>query len=136
MTVFHLKIHLYSTLVLMMQFTMIKKLGRGCFLAKTDIKSAFRIIPILPADYDLLGIFWQGKFYYDRVMPMGCASSCRTFEMFSTAVEWVAMTKLSMPHLIHILDDYLMAAPTFHQCRINLDRVVLTLIVSYLFALT
>ncbi len=62
--------------------TMIKKLGRGCFLAKTDIKSAFRIIPILPADYDLLGIFWQGKYYYDRVMPMGCASSCRTFEIF------------------------------------------------------
>ncbi len=102
--------------------TMIKQLGRGCFLAKTDIKSAFRIIPILPADYDLLGIFWQGKYYYDRVMPMGCASSCRTFEMFSTAIEWVAKTQLSMPHLIHILDDYLMAAPTFDQCRINLDR--------------
>ena len=55
-------------------------------------------------------------------MPMGCASSCRTFEMFSTAIEWVAKKHLSMPHLIHILDDYLMAAPTFHQCRINLDR--------------
>ena len=102
--------------------TMIKQLGQGCFLAKTDIKSAFRIIPILPRDYDLLGIFWQGKYYYDRVMPMGCASSCRTFEMFSTAIEWVAKKHLSMPHLIHILDDYLMAAPTFHQCRINLDR--------------
>ena len=34
--------------------TMIKQLGQGCFLAKTDIKSAFRIIPILPRDYDLL----------------------------------------------------------------------------------
>ena len=102
--------------------TMIKQLGQGCFLAKTDIKSAFRIIPILPRDHDLLGIFWQGKYYYDRVMPMGCASSCRTFEMFSTAIEWVAKKHLSMPHLIHILDDYLMAAPTFHQCRINLDR--------------
>ena len=90
-------------------------------MAKTDIKSAFRIIPILPTDYNLLGIFWQGKYYYDRVMPMGCASSCRTFEMFSTAIEWVAKTHLSMPHLLHILDDYLMAAPTFHQCRINLD---------------
>ena len=65
---------------------MIKQLGQGCFLAKTDIKSAFRIIPILPRDYDLLGIFWQGKYYYDRVTPMGCASSCRTFEMFSTAI--------------------------------------------------
>ena len=100
---------------------MIKHLGQGCFLAKIDIKSAFRIIPILPTDYDLLGIFWQGKYYYDRVMPMGCASSCRTFEMFSTAIEWVAKTHLSMSHLLHILDDYLMAAPTFHQCRINLD---------------
>ena len=52
---------------------MIKQLGSGCFLAKTDIKSAFRIIPINPSDYDLLGIFWQGQYYYDRAMPMGCA---------------------------------------------------------------
>ena len=29
--------------------TIIKKLGGGCFLAKADIKSAFRIIPIRPA---------------------------------------------------------------------------------------
>ena len=36
---------------------MIKLLGCGCFLAKTDIKSAFRIIPVWPSDYDLLGIF-------------------------------------------------------------------------------
>ena len=43
---------------------MIKQLGSGCFLAKTDIKSAFRIIPIKPSDYDLLGFFWQGQYYY------------------------------------------------------------------------
>ena len=91
-------------------------------MPKTDIKSAFRIIPIRPCDYDLLGIFWQGKHYYDRAMPMGCASSCRTFEMFSTALEWVAKQRLMIPHIIHILDDYLMAASTYHQCRINLVR--------------
>ena len=27
-----------------------------------------------------------------------------------------------IPHLIHILDDYLMASSTYHQCRINLVR--------------
>ena len=101
---------------------MIKQLGRGCFLAKTDIKSAFRIIPLRPSDYDLAGMFWQGKYYYDRVMPFGCASSCRTFEMFSTAIEWVAKKHLQIPHLIHILDDYLMASPTYHQCCIDLVR--------------
>ena len=54
-------------------------------------------------------------------MPMGCASSCPTFEIFSTALEWVAKKHLSVPYLIHILDDYLMAAPLYHQCRINLE---------------
>jgi hypothetical protein len=34
----------------------------------------------------------------------------------------VARTKLLMLHSIYILDDYLMVALTFHQCRINLDR--------------
>lgn len=101
---------------------LIKTLGPGCFLAKTDIKSAFRIIPIRPSDYNLLGIFWRGKYYYDKVMPMGCSSSCRTFEMFSTALEWVAKTHLAIPHLIHILDDFLMGTRTFEQCRVNLER--------------
>ena len=34
----------------------IKALGPGCFLAKTDVKNAFRIIPVRPQDYSLLGI--------------------------------------------------------------------------------
>ena len=79
----------------------IKKMGRGCFLAKTDIKSAFRIIPIRPADYPLLGIMWQGN---------------NTFEMFSAALEWVAKTRCNIPHLIHILDIHLMAGASYEQC--------------------
>ena len=34
----------------------IKRLGRGCLMAKTYVKSAFRIVPIHPADYSLLGM--------------------------------------------------------------------------------
>ena len=34
----------------------ISSLGAGCFLAKTDIKSAFRIIPLHHRDFDLLGL--------------------------------------------------------------------------------
>lgn len=36
--------------------SVIKQTGAGCFMAKTDIKSAFRIIPIHPNDYSLLGM--------------------------------------------------------------------------------
>lgn len=101
---------------------LIQQLGRGCFLAKTDIKSAFRIIPISPSDYDLLGMFWHGNFYYDRAMPMGCASSCRTFETFSTALQWFAQKRLNIVHLIHILDDFLMAAASYDQCCSHLEN--------------
>ena len=45
---------------------LIKEVGQGCYLAKTDIKSTFRIIPIRPEDYPLLGMTWQGKFYFDK----------------------------------------------------------------------
>ena len=74
---------------------LIKSLGKGCFLAKTDIKSAFRIIPVSPHDFPLLGMEWQGKFYFDKCLPMGCSSSCNIFETFSTALEWIAMNKLN-----------------------------------------
>jgi len=84
---------------------LILRSGVGSFLAKTDIKSAFRIIPIRPADYNLLGIYWRGNYYYDRCLAMGLASSCKTFEALSTAVQWIAQTKLGTSYMLHLLDD-------------------------------
>ena len=37
----------------------IEGVGKPCFLAKTDIKSAFRIVPVHPSDYELLGFKWR-----------------------------------------------------------------------------
>ena len=65
--------------------TAIKAIGKGCFSAKTDIKSAFRIVPIHPADYSLLGMNLDNLYYFDRCLPMGLSSSCNIFEAFSTA---------------------------------------------------
>ena len=55
--------------------SVIKRKGAGCFMAKTDVKSAFRIIPIHPNDFALLGMKWQNAYYFDRCLPMGCSSS-------------------------------------------------------------
>ena len=96
---------------------LIMSAGPGCFLAETDIKNAFRIIPIHPSDYNLLGMQWRGLYYYDRCMPMGCSSSCLTFETFSTAVEWVAHNKVKIDYILHLLDDYLLVAPSMQLCQ-------------------
>lgn len=90
----------------------LKKLGKGCFLAKTDIKSAFRIIPVHPLEYPLLGIKWDNQYYFDRCLAMGLKSSCAIFEKFSSSLEWLATQHLHASAVIHILDDFLFIAPT------------------------
>ena len=58
----------------------------GSFSAKVDIKDAFRLIPIHPEDFHKLCFKFDNKFYFEKVLPQGCASSCFIFESFSTAV--------------------------------------------------
>lgn len=38
---------------------------------------------------------------------MGCRTSCKIFEEFSTVIEWIAQNKLVIAHVVHILDDFL-----------------------------
>ena len=90
----------------------LKKLGAGCFLAKTDIKSAFRIIPVHPLEYPLLGIKWANEYYFDRCLAMGLKSSCAIFDKFSSSLEWLAMQHLHVSAVLHILDDFLFIAPS------------------------
>ena len=68
------------------------------FLANVDMESAFRIIP-----ESLLGFRRDEEFYMDAVFPMGCPSSCAIFEEFSTALEWIAKTKLGITEVVYML---------------------------------
>ena len=64
-----------------------------------------------PQDYNLLGTRWHEAYFYDCYMPTGRSSSCETFETFSTALEWIASSQLSISHIIHLLDDFLIYCP-------------------------
>ena len=95
--------------------------GKNCFLAKSDIKSAFRIIPINPKDYHLLGMKWQNNYYFDRCLPMGASSSCSIFEKFSTSLEWIVQNKIGNASVLHVLDDFLFVANSELECQRALD---------------
>ena len=50
-------------------------------------------VPIRPEDKrPSLGFEWDGKFYMDAIVPVGCSSSCTIFKTFSHALEWIAST--------------------------------------------
>ena len=61
--------------------------GKSAELAKIDIKSAFRLLIVNPADFDLLGIKFDNMYYIDKSLPMGCSVSCNLFEKFSSFVQ-------------------------------------------------
>jgi len=76
------------------------------FLAKTDIQSAFRIIPVHPNDYELPGFSWDGDIYFDKSLFMDCSTSCRIFQEFSFALKWIAIHTFHYRHIVHIFDDF------------------------------
>ena len=94
--------------------------GNNSFLAKSDIQSAFRIIPISPLDYKLLGFKWQGNYFFDKCLPMGASSSCQIFEKFSTALQWIIENYISNTRVIHVLDDFLFISDTKEKCEESL----------------
>lgn len=82
-------------------------LGQGCFLAKTDIESAFRLIPLRPSDYELFGMYWESSYYYDKVLPFGLRSAPFLFNLLSDAIEWILVHHCNISFVCHILDDFL-----------------------------
>ena len=64
-------------------------LGKGALMAKTDLKSAFRMIPVHRADWYLLGMHWRGQYYMDTCLPFGLRSAPFLFNEYATAIEWI-----------------------------------------------
>ena len=48
----------------------------------------------------------QGLYYFDAVLPFGLRSAPYLFDQFSCILKWVIKTKLGVPNVIHILDDF------------------------------
>ena len=88
----------------------VSSMGTGALLAKTDIKSAFRLLPIYPGDFDLLGFTFNGQYYFDKMLPMGASISCSLFEKFSTFLDFSIKRITKSDGIVHYLDDFLFTA--------------------------
>ncbi|XP_057204274.1 uncharacterized protein LOC130562947 [Triplophysa rosa] len=104
--------------------TLIKHAGRGAWLAKVDITSAFKVMPIHPDFWHLFGIRWRNKFYFSVRLTLGCRSSPNIFDMLSEAICWILSNNYAIPYLIHLLDDFLMilspdSFPAAHLAKVQ-----------------
>ena len=74
----------------------IMALGRGTLLAKIDIKSAFRLLPVHPADCHLLAMKWSKQLYIDTCLPFGLRSAPKQFNVLADLLSWILKKKWSI----------------------------------------
>ena len=93
----------------------------------------FFLISVHPDDWELLGMFWNGQYYFDRVLPCGLCSAPYIFNQLSDAIEWILHNnRCSISFVCHILVDFLLVKlpcptpPLVSLCRTSLSSLILT----------
>lgn len=85
-------------------------LGKGSLIAKIDVKSAYRLIPVCPRDRKWLGIRWNELVYIDGMLPFGLRSAPKIFNVMADGLEW-CVAKEGVKHIFHYLDDFAVLGP-------------------------
>ncbi|XP_078143999.1 uncharacterized protein LOC144542156 [Centroberyx gerrardi] len=91
--------------------TLIRLAGRGAWLSKADITSAFKVLPIHPDFWHFFGVCWKGAYYFSVRLTFGCRSSPRIFDSLSEALCWILTNNHRLPYILHLLDDFLVVTP-------------------------
>ena len=99
----------------------ILSLGPGSLLAKSDVKHAYRQIPVHPDDRPLLGMRWQGQLFCDATLLFGLHSAPLIFTAVADALEWVLRSK-GASNVFHYVDDFVFIGPPgMDKCRADLQ---------------
>ena len=88
----------------------IADVGSGALLAKFDIESAYRLIPVHPQDRPLQAVRWEGNTYVDPMLPFGLRSAPKIFNAVADALNW-HLHQAGIPLIRHYLDDYIIITP-------------------------
>ncbi|XP_049894744.1 uncharacterized protein LOC126386432 [Epinephelus moara] len=91
--------------------TLIRLAGRGAWLSKADITSAFKVLPIHPDFWRFFGACWKGAYYFSVRLTFGCKSSPKIFDSLSEALCWILTNNHRFPYILHLLNDFLVVSP-------------------------
>ena len=94
---------------------------------KCDIKSAYRLLSDRPPDRHLLGIQWQGYYFFDKTLTMGLASACNIFKSFRFAIKYILLQFLLNVYIIKILDEFLIVTSSYYVCLDAIYHLLLAL---------
>ena len=86
---------------------LILSLPVGCKAATFDISSAYRITPVRPDQQWALVIHWEDKFFVDRALPFGLASSAGVFGSIADLLVDLYNHSMLFGPMVKWVDDFL-----------------------------
>ena len=93
-------------------------------MSKIDVKHAFRLLPVKPAQWILLGICWLNRIFIDTRLPFGLRSSPAIFNKFADAICWIIQNVFKITNIVHYSDDFLLVSPdNIHTAQTELNTV-------------
>jgi hypothetical protein len=101
----------------------------GWFLAKVDLKSAYRGVALHPGELRFTGIKWtftEGRhpeYLIDTRFPFGARKSPEVFHRITQAVKRCMIRRGYQGTLVY-LDDFLVAGENFEQCRMAYNTLI------------
>lgn len=105
---------------------------RNDFSASVDIAAAYRSISISPKHWTCQGVRWtidgESRYLMDTRLCFGIRCAPFVFTQISNFVVR-AMARRGFPRIACYLDDYIIFAPSFHQCQF-IQRVLIHLLIS------
>ena len=102
----------------------IQALGRNTLMAKLDLKSAYRMVPVHPEDQWLLGMSWNNQLFVDTRLPFGLRSAPKIFSAVADGIAW-AMYCQNIGDFLHYLDDFLfMGPPASEICGSHIKKAI------------
>ena len=105
-----------------------KLIGRHFYIAKVDLRRAYRSVPVHPSNYKALGLKWQFKghkqfsYLVDTRLPFGASSAPGIFHRLTQSVRRM-MVKRGFHGIIVYLDDFLIIGQTYEECKRAFDTL-------------
>ena len=97
---------------------------RGVLIAKLNLQSAYRKIPVHPADQHLLGISWEGATYTNKALPFGLCLEPKVFSAVADGFAW-ALVAQGFLKFVHCLDDFLFwSSSDSQECLLALQTAI------------
>ncbi|KAL9952390.1 hypothetical protein ACROYT_G039640 [Oculina patagonica] len=107
----------------------IAQLQPNYFMAKIDLRHAYRSVPIHPSNYAATGLQWHFDgdddvtYFYDTRLPFGAKRSPEIFHRLTQSVRRM-MARRGFNSVVVYLDDFLVIAPTREACQLAFSTLL------------